>query len=355
MKILVLGGGQQGRVIATDLAQTLTNTHVDVADVREPVLPVRGNLRWLEADLADVEGLARRMSEYDLAVGALPSRLGFGALQAAIAAKRPIVDVSFCAEDPLALDADAKRAGIAILPDCGLAPGLTHLCCGHAAMDGVPDEITIYVGGVAQDRALPYGYCNTWSLDDLLEEYVRPARIVRDGVEVTLPVFADLDRVSVPGVGEMESFLSDGLRTIIATFPGVRDMSERTLRWPGHVEQVQPLIDAGTFLETFRRECAVQPPRDLVAMMTVVKRGAQVQRATLVDRYDAESGLTAMARTTALTTSAVAQWVAGGGGAPGVRPLELVGGDVRAYTAITTALERHGVRVQWEWGASVTG
>ena len=68
MKILVLGGGQQGRVIALDLAQTLTNTHVDVADVREPMLPQRSNLRWVEADLADVEAMAKRMSEYDLAL-----------------------------------------------------------------------------------------------------------------------------------------------------------------------------------------------------------------------------------------------------------------------------------------------
>ena len=89
----------------------------------------------------------------------------------------------------------------------------------------------------------------------------------------------------------------------------------------------------------------------MIAMMTVVKRGSQVQRATLVDRYDRDSGLTAMARTTALTKSAVAQWVAGGGGgAPGVKPLELVGPDVRAYAAITGALERHGVRIHWEWG-----
>lgn len=351
MKILVLGGGQQGRVIATDLAQTLTNAHIEVADLRDPRLPVRGNLRFIEADLADTEALARRIREYDLAVGALPSRLGFRAMQAAIAAKRPLVDVSFCAEDPLTLDAEARAAGVAILPDCGLAPGLTHLCCGHAAADGMPDEITLYVGGVAQDRMAPYGYCITWSVEDLLEEYVRPARVVRDGVEVSLPAFADLDRIQLPGVGEMESFLSDGLRTLIATFPGVKEMSERTLRWPGHAEQVRPLVEAGTFVETFQRECAIQPPRDLVAMMTVVRRGARVQRATLVDRYDDASGLTAMSRTTALTTSAVAQWVAGGGGStPGVRPLERVGGDVRAYTAITTALERHGVCVQWEWG-----
>lgn len=352
MKILVLGGGQQGRVVAVDLAQTLTRVHVDVADVRQPSLPERDNLRWIEADLADVTALARRMSEYDLTVGALPSHLGYGAMRAAIDAKRPLVDVSFCAEDPLSLDAEAKRAGITILPDCGLAPGLTHLCAGHASMDGLPDEITIYVGGVAQDRTRPYGYVVTWSLEDLLEEYVRPARVVRDCKAVQLHAFDDINRVQVPGVGEMESFLSDGLRTIIDTMPGVRTMSERTLRWPGHVEQVRPLVEAGTFLDEFRSKCVVKPAVDMVVMMTVVKRGLHVQRATLVDRYDPASGLTAMSRTTALTTSAVAQWVVGGGGgAPGVRPLELVGPDVRAYAAITGALEGHGVRVQWDWGS----
>jgi saccharopine dehydrogenase-like NADP-dependent oxidoreductase len=210
----------------------------------------------------------------------------------------------------------------------------------------------MYVGGVAQDRDRPYGYVITWSLEDLLEEYVRPARVVREGKAAKLPPFDDLDRVHVPGVGEMESFLSDGLRTIIDTMPGVRTMSERTLRWPGHVEQVRPLVQSGKFLGEFRSKCTARPALDLVAMMTVVQRGLHVQRATLVDRYDRDSGLTAMSRTTALTTSAVAQWVAGGGGgAPGVRPLELVGPDVRAYTAITSALERHGVRIQWDWGS----
>ena len=351
MKILVLGGGQQGRVIATDLAYKLESTQIEVADVRRPELAPRGNLRWVEADLADVSGMARRLREYDLAVGALPSQLGFGAMQAAIEAKRTLVDVSFCVEDPLSLDADAKRAGITLYPDCGLAPGLSHLCAGHAAAEGVPDEITIYVGGVAQDRSRPYGYVVTWSVEDLLQEYKRPARVVRDGLPATVPVFDDLDRVQVPGVGEMESFLSDGLRTLIATMPKVRTMTERTLRWPGHADLVRPLIASGTFLDEFREKCIEHPPVDLVVMMTVVKRGVRVRRATLIDRYDPATGLTAMARTTALTTSAVAQWVAGGGGTgAGVKPLELVGPDVRAYAAIGGVLGRHGVRIQWDWG-----
>src|SRR5256885_2037741 len=143
-------------------------------------------------------------------------------------------------------------------------------------MVGRPDEITRYVGGVAQDRTRPYGYVVTWSIEDLLEEYVRPARVVREGRPASLPPFADLDRVQVPGVGEMESFLSDGLRTLIATMPDVRTMSERTLRWPGHAVAVRPLVESGLFLEEFHDKCVANPPRDLVAMMTVVKRGQQV-------------------------------------------------------------------------------
>jgi saccharopine dehydrogenase-like NADP-dependent oxidoreductase len=157
--------------------------------------------------------------------------------------------------------------------------------------------------------------------------------------------------VQVPGIGDMESFLSDGLRTLIATMPKVRTMSERTLRWPGHAEQVMPLVASGRFLDEFRAQCIAHPPVDMVAMMCVVKRGMRVRRATLIDRFDPATGLTAMARTTALTTSAVTQWIAGGGGGThGVRPLELVGPDVRAYAAIGGALGRHGVRIQWDWG-----
>ena len=137
-------------------------------------------------------------------MGALPSRLGFGAMQAAIEARRPLVDVSFTSEDPLALDGDARRAGVAIFPDCGLAPGLTHLCAAHATMVGTPDEITMYVGGVAQDRTRPYGYVVTWSIEDLLEEYVRPARVVR----THMPRFGTSVRPSRDGCARLPDVLA---------------------------------------------------------------------------------------------------------------------------------------------------
>jgi lysine 6-dehydrogenase len=348
MNILVLGGGQQGRVIAGDLARSLPQSRVDVADVRSPRLAALPNLRWVEADLGDPVALARLMHAHDMSVGALPSRFGFGVMQAAIEARKPLVDVSFSAENPLTLDAAARAAGVAIVPDCGLAPGLSHLAAGYAATQGALEELVIYVGGVAQDPTWPYGYVVTWSLDDLLEEYVRPARIVRDGRPMTLPAFAELETLKIEGAGEMEAFLSDGLRTAIDTLPGVPNMSERTLRWPGHVEAVRPLIESGRFLEEMRARCVVEEPRDLVAMMVRVRWAKRAASMTLVARWDPEARLTAMSRTTALTTSVTAQLMARGGArAAGVHPLELVARDAEAHRFIVNELAKRGVHMQW--------
>ncbi len=349
MKILVLGGGQQGRVIAADLARALPAATIDVADVRDPRLPALPNLRFVEADGGDVEGVARLMRGHDLAVGALPARLGYGVMQAAIAARRPLVDVSFCEQDPLTLDVAARAAGVAILPDAGLAPGLSHLSVGHAVAAGTPDEVLIMVGGVAADRAAPYGYVVTWSIEDLLAEYTRPARVVIDGSPATIPVFSGLTAVEVAGVGTLEAFYSDGLRTLVETVPGVRTMGEMTLRWPGHVAAIQPLLAAGTLVETLRSRCVAEPALDLVALVVRVRRGPRTRTLTLVDRYDPTSGLTAMARTTALTTSVTAQLVAAGlVRTRGVLPLERVGGDPAVWAFMTAGLAARGVRLAWE-------
>jgi saccharopine dehydrogenase-like NADP-dependent oxidoreductase len=346
VKVLVLGGGAQGRVIASDLARALPASSITVADLRDPGLGARSNLRWEQADLADAAGLARRMAEHGLVVGALPSHLGFAAMRAAIEARRNMVDVSFCAEDALALDADARRAGVSIVPDCGLAPGLSHLCVGRAAAEGLPDEVIIDVGGMAEDPSRPYGYVVTWSLPDLEEEYRRPARIVRDGRMQSVPAFSELVEEEIPGAGRMEAFLTDGLRTLVETLPGVPSMVERTLRWPGHVAAMRPLLAEGRLVEELRSRCTLDPPRDLVVLRVRVRKGERVIERRMVERYDPATKLTAMARTTALTTSACAQIAAEGALAdPGVHPLERVGRDEKRFDAIVAKLAERGVKL----------
>ncbi|MEP7028942.1 MAG: saccharopine dehydrogenase C-terminal domain-containing protein, partial [Candidatus Eisenbacteria bacterium] len=319
---------------------------VTVADVRRPDLPQLANLSWVEADASDKDALARLISGFDLAVGALPSRFGYGAMQAAIEARRPMVDVSFSGEDPLALDAAARKAGVTIAPDCGLAPGLSHLLAGDLyARYGAPEFLEILVGGVAQDASRPYGYVVTWSLDDLVEEYTRPARIVRGGEAIELPVFSETRPVEVVDVGTMEAFLSDGLRTLITTLPGVSAMEEKTLRWPGHVAAIQPLLASGRFLDEFRAKCVVDPPEDLVALVVRARwADGRAQAITMVDRYDPKAKLTAMARTTAFTTSVMAQLAAQGGmPSAGVLPPEWIARNPDAVRFVIDAMASRGV------------
>ena len=346
MKILVLGGGQQGRVVATDLARSLSHAHVTVADIGPVSTASLPNLESVQADLGSVDAMAAMMRGFDLAVGALPSRLGPATFRAAIEAKRNLVDVSFSAEDAVPIEGAARSAGIFILPDCGLAPGLSSLLCGQAAARHAPRELSIYVGGVDQDPARPYGYNVTWSLDDLLEEYTRPARIVRAGERVTVPVFSGMERIHVEGAGEFEAFYSDGLRTLMDTLPGIPDMEEKTLRWPGHAEAVQPLLRKGTLVSELREKCTTTEPRDLVAMVVRVRGAGGTYRATLVSR--AAHGMSAMARTTALTCSAVAQLAASGGvKGTGVLPLERIAADESATEFLFERLGIHGVAPTW--------
>jgi len=186
----------------------------------------------------------------------------------------------------------------------------------------------------------------TWSLDDLVEEYTRPARIRRGGQATEVPVFSGLERVTLEGAGEMEAFYSDGLRTLLDSLPEVPEMGEKTLRWPGHVEAVRPLLAEKRLRDEFRRRCVANPPRDLVVLAVRVRWGDKRREALLVDRYDPQTGMTAMSRTTALTTSVVTQ-LAARGGLPekGVQPLERVARDANAYRFVVDEMARRGVKI----------
>lgn len=321
------------------------DVQVDVADVREPRLASAGNLSWLEADVSNASSMARLLSEYDLGVCALPSRLGFPALEAAIEAGRNMVDVSSSTEDPLVLDKAARKAGVTLVPDCGLAPGISNLVAGRSVAErGMPRDLHVYVGGVAQDPNAPYGYVLTWSLDDLMEEYTRPARIVRDGHAVTVPVFSEHEEIDIDGVGRMEAFYSDGLRSLIHTITGARHMGEKTLRWPGHAAAVQPLVADGSLEKELTKHCATDDPQDLVVLVVDVHWAYKGERWTLVDR--AREGRSAMARTTAFTTAATTRLaVERGLGEHGVRPLELVAQDAKAADFILDELGKRHVRL----------
>lgn len=233
---------------------------------------------------------------FDIGVCCLPGDLGFQAAQVACELGLPYVDLSFMPEDAVA----KLRPNAPLVVDAGLCPGLSNLVVGKYGQ-GVR-EVDIFVGGVAPTSDYGFhGYATTWSVDDLLEEYKRPARVLRDWTQSKLEPM-DPDNwfsVDVPEVGRMEAFPSDGLRSLL-TGRRAADMTEYTLRWPGHMKAIAPHVANGTL-----KDVLPAGTMDLVVMMVVVNG---TQRAWLIDRGDAWH--TAMQRTTAFTCAATVEFLA---------------------------------------------
>jgi len=218
-----------------------------------------------------------------------------------------------------------------------LAPGISNLVAGRAAAAAPRQNIDIRVGGISEDPARPFGIIVTWSVADLVDEYIRPTRYVEKGEVVTVSALTGVEQIHVDGVGDLEAFFTDGLRTLLE-LDGVTNMTEKTMRWPGHLDQIAPYLVNGTLGDEIRRSC--RDGRDLVVMVIDVDD----TRVSLVAR--ATDSMSAMARTTALTTAAFARWVAKGKlKGVGVIPPEKIGADPEAFRFILEDLAKQGIHL----------
>jgi len=351
-RVLVAGGGAIGSAIAFDLARDGTH-EVTIADVDADRLQrasAQSGAKTVVADLSRDDTLRRLASGYDLVVGALPSVLGYRSLSAVVDAGRPLVDVSFMAQDPLALDARARDRGVAAIVDCGVAPGLSHMIVGFAAtrMSSV-ERVAIYVGGLPAARGSLFDYKAPFSPFDVIEECVRPARIVEDGRVAVREALEEPELLHIDGFGEVEAFLTDGLRTLTHTIQS-RFMVEKTLRYPGHRAAMAALRDAGMFSTTaVEAGGRIVRPLDVTAallfprwqyedgepdvtILRVVVEGKEAESradirctASLVDRYDPATAMRSMSRTTAFPAASVVRLVERGLFRPGVHPPEAIG------------------------------
>jgi len=138
MKILVLGCGNIGSVAAEDLAENMSSVKVVVADkegakAKEVAERIgKNNVSWMLLDASNTAELVNALKDFDLVMGFLPGKLGYDLAKACIEAERDLVDVSFMSENPLTLNEEAVKADITIVPDCGLAPGISNVLVGHA-------------------------------------------------------------------------------------------------------------------------------------------------------------------------------------------------------------------------------
>jgi saccharopine dehydrogenase-like NADP-dependent oxidoreductase len=322
--------------------------------------------RKVEADLSDAAAVRELARQHELVIGAVPASLGYGTVEAALEAGSHVADISFFEEDPLALDELARRQGVAALVDCGISPGLSALVLGH--VESLSDQVeryVCYVGGLPVDSGGLFRYKAPFSPIDVIEVYTRSARYKASGSVHTVPALSGVEQIEVGGVGTLEAFLTDGLRTLLHD-ERVPDMRELTLRYPGHAAQMRLLAEMGLFdTEPIEVDGSSVRPRDVAARLlfpawefgpgeadiTVLRLeidigGAAPQRLVfeLLDRYDEATGISSMARTTGYTCTAMVHLVAAGLWTKhGVAPPEAVGREPGCYEHVVEYLAQRGV------------
>jgi saccharopine dehydrogenase-like NADP-dependent oxidoreductase len=371
-KAIVLGGGMVGSTIAQDLA-TEPGWEVTVADVRAPVLDrlrQKFGLRTLEADLGDPAAVKKAVAPFDVVVGALSSRIGLQTLRAVLEAKKNYCDISFMAEDALQLSALAAQNGVTAVVDCGVSPGISNVMIGYAHAQLDPCEsIEIYVGGLPRIRQWPYEYKAPFAPSDVIEEYTRPARLVENGKIVIKEALSEPELIDFPGVGSLEAFNTDGLRSLISTLAGVPDMKEKTLRYPGHIELMRVLRHTGFFDEKpitiggvsvrpldvtsalmFPKWTFEEGEGELTVLRVIVagkKNGAPARyQWDLLDYYDPKSETRSMSRTTGFPCAIMTRWLASGRvKKPGVHAPEAFGTQPGLLDDLVKELARRGVLI----------
>jgi saccharopine dehydrogenase-like NADP-dependent oxidoreductase len=375
MKVLVVGCGNIGSVAAEDIAKSVSSIEIVVADrdgARAKEVAERigeSDVSWVQLDVSNHNRLVNVLKDFDLAMGFLPGKLGYHLAEACIDMGKDLVDVSYIAENPLTLNDKATKAGVTIIPDCGLAPGISNILVGHAV--GKLDKVFavhIMVGGLPEKPVLPLGYVITWSPESLIDEYMRKARVVKEGEIVEVEALSGLEEVEFPNVGRLEAFFTDGLRTLPDTIKNVDNMWEKTLRYPGHAEKIRLLKALGFFdegkisvdevslsprklaVKLFERKLRRLEVKDIVALKVEVsgitndEQTCYVYR--LLDRYDEERGITAMARTTAYPASIIAQLMLKKAiKENGVVPPERIGMNEQLFQLFSEELERRGIKI----------
>jgi saccharopine dehydrogenase-like NADP-dependent oxidoreductase len=365
--VVVLGAGRVGGAMARDLAPDFK---VTVADRSEAALARMrdAGLSSRASDLSSPEGVKAAVADADLVVGAVPGFMGFATARAVLEAGKPLVDISFFDEDCFELDELAKSQNLTAIVDCGIAPGCHNIILGDLSRQW--DRITSFeclVGGLPVVRTWPYEYKAGFSPIDVIEEYTRPARYVKGGQVVTFPALSEPELLDFAGLGTLESFNTDGLRSLIKTFPQVPDMKEKTLRYPGHIEKMRLLRESGFFGKEKIQVAGVgispldlttallfpmwfmqEGDEDFTVMRVTVEgeKGGQRLRKelNLLDRYDRATKTTSMARTTGYTCTAAVRLVAKGGYTrKGISPPEFVGQEPGAWDFICADLAKRGV------------
>lgn len=319
-----------GSAIALDLAKDYDITCFDLSKENlEEIQNRNSSVKTAAVNLLDLALYKDLLQPFDIVVTAVPGFMGYQTLEAVINAGKNVVDISFFPEDALQLDILAKKKNITAITDCGVAPGVSNFIIGRYHEEMNIASFACYVGGLPKERKPPFQYKAPFSPVDVIQEYIRPARLVENGTIVTKPALSDRELMSFDEVGQLEAFNTDGLRSLIFTMTDIPDMKEKTLRYPGHVDIIIAMQQAGFFdtnplrikdvditpLEFTSKllvnEWKLQPGEEEFTVMKVIITGdGKTIEYNLFDRYDTVTQTSSMARTTGYTCTAAVNLIA---------------------------------------------
>jgi lysine 6-dehydrogenase len=358
---IVLGAGRQGIAAAYDLVLLGEASRVTLADCngelarsgadRVNELLRRGIVDALALDVRDESAVRRALHGYNVALSAVPYFYNLDLTRAAIES-----GVSFCdlggnteiVRQQHGLDRDAVRAGVSVVPDCGMGPGMGNTLAVYAmGLVGEPEHVYMYDGGLPQKPKAPWNYALTFNIEGLTNEYSGGMTILRNGELFHAPCFSELQSLNVPPIGELEAFIiAGGVSTAPWTFHGkLQTYQLKVLRYPGTFAQLKAFSDLGLFeLKPAVIDGAEVVPRKLfhalfepqvrvdeledvciVRVEAIGKKDGRHTEATVevIDYYDPATRFTAMQRLTGWHMSIVAAMMAKGEIAHGSLPLEL--------------------------------
>ena len=320
--------------------ESVTIADFDLSKAHEVAVKVgTSRIEAKHIDAAKYDDAVELMRGHDSAISCVNYWYNESLSRAAIEAATNFCDLggnNYVVDSQLALDAQAKAAGINIIPDCGLAPGMVSILAMHgaASFDEV-NEIHIRVGGLPQNPQPPLNYQLVFSIEGLINEYIEVARVIRDGVVVEVDSMTELEELSFEGFPPLEAFqTSGGTSTLPDTFLGkINQLDYKTIRYAGHCEKFKTMIDLGLcsseemvvdFVKVTPRKLfgdllqkhlpADGPDCVLVRLDFVGKNKGETKRLRydIVDKQDETTGLSAMMRTTAFPASIIAQMMARG-------------------------------------------
>ncbi|MCX8169182.1 MAG: saccharopine dehydrogenase NADP-binding domain-containing protein [Candidatus Methanomethylicia archaeon] len=338
MKIAIIGCGPMGRAAAIEIIKEEELEKLCIIDIEEEKLKlVKDELKDNRIEIVKMNvknrfELEKLVSKYDCVIVALPHKLVVEVDDACINAGVHIVDLAYEPEQ-LELNVKAIDKNVILVPGCGVAPGLSNILARYGAykMDRI-ESVKIRVGGIPIDPKPPLEYGKFFSLESVIDEYTRPVRIIFDGNLMYVTALSGLEQIEIPEVGKLECFYTDGLSTLPYTMKNVKEMWEKTIRWPGHVGKILTLRELGFFdkSEVEVSNVKIKPvdlslkllneklkeEEDMVILLVDVtgyKGEVYVEaKYKMIDYYDRERKVTSMGRTSGYTCAIIAKMIVKG-------------------------------------------